>query len=250
MKLGQVYFRINDFANAETQFATLAEVNPQNPYAETALFLAGQSAMKLAMNPGALDRALKYFASVVDRRSQLELYARQEQAIAQSLMKQDDQAIILYDLILSAQPSAAPELRLAALCGNGDSLITLGRALKDPAKLEAAIVVFDQLAEAPNVTATWRNQALYKKAKALEQLGRTAEALTAFYDVLERSSSADREHFWSGKAGFDAGTILEHMEQWKSAIGMYKKLAQLEGPRAEEAREMVKKIQLKHFVMD
>lgn len=248
MKLGQVYFRSSDFANAETQFATLAEENPENQYAETALFLAGQSAMKLAMNPGALDRALKYFARVVDRRGNLELYARQEQAIAQSLMKQDGQAIDLYDLILSAQPSAGPELRHAALCGKGDSLRTLGR--KDRAKLEAAITVFDQLAASPNVTPTWRNQALYKKAKALEELGRTAEALTAYYDVLERSSSTDREHFWSGKAGFDAGTILEQQEQWKSAIGMYKKLANLEGPRASEARERVKKIQLKHFVMD
>ncbi|RYD66122.1 MAG: tetratricopeptide repeat protein, partial [Verrucomicrobiaceae bacterium] len=220
MKLGQVYFRSSDFANAETQFATLANENPESQYAETALFLAGQSAMKLAMNPGAFDRALKYFVRVVDRHSQLEFYARQEQAIAQSRVGQDDQAIDLYDLILSTQSTAGPELRHAALCGKGDSLRTLGK--KDPAKLEAAISVFEQLAESPNVTPMWRNQALYKKAKALEELRRTAEALTTYYDVLERSTSADREHFWSGKAGFDAGTILEQQEQWKSAIGMYK----------------------------
>lgn len=248
MKLGQVYFRSEDFANAETQFATLAEESSESQYAETALFLAGQSAMGLARNPGAMDRALEFFDRVVKRDGPLKLYARQEQAIAQSRLKRDDQAIILYDLILSAQPSAGPELRHAALCGKGDSLRTLGR--KDPAKLEAAVTVFEQLAEAPNVTPLWRNQALYKKAITLKQLGRTEEALTAFYDVLERSTSAEREHFWSGKAGFDAGSVLEQKEQWKAAIAIYEKLAKLEGPRAAEARDRVKDIRLKHFVWD
>lgn len=248
MKLGQVYFRTEDLANAETQFAMLAEESPDSQYAETALFLAGQSAMGLAQNPGALDRALVYFDRVVQRDGPLKLYARQEQAIAQRRMRRDDEAIILYDLILTAQPSAGPELRHAALCGKGDSLRELGR--KDAAKLEAAVTVFDELAAAPNVTPLWRNQALYKKAKTLEQLGRTAEALTAFYDVLERSNSADREHFWSAKAGFDAGKILEQKEQWKPAIAIYEKLAKLEGPRAAEARDRVKDIRLKHFVWD
>ncbi|MHA3770352.1 tetratricopeptide repeat protein [Verrucomicrobiota bacterium sgz303538] len=248
MKLGQVYFRDEDFANAETEFATLADEAPESPYAETALFLAGQSAMKLAMNPGAVDRGLGFFDRVVKRDNSLKLYARQEQAIAQSYLGHEEEALILYELILASQPAAGPELRFAALCGKGNSLVKLGR--KDPFKLEAAVAVYDQLANAPNVTASWRNQALYKKGKALEQLKRMPEALTAFYDVLERSNSADREHFWSGKAGFDAGRLLEQQEQWKSAIGVYEKLAKLEGPRAAEARDRVRQLRLEHFVWE
>ncbi|MGV3531772.1 MAG: tetratricopeptide repeat protein, partial [Chthoniobacteraceae bacterium] len=57
MKLGQVYYRQKDFANAETQFIQLTEKSPKSAYAESALFLAGQCAMELR----AEDRALAYF---------------------------------------------------------------------------------------------------------------------------------------------------------------------------------------------
>ena len=187
MKLGQIYFRREDYANAETQFATLAE-GAAGPYTEAALFLAGQCAMKL-INPGAVDRALGFFDRVVKLGGPLHLYARQEQAIVQSRLEHEDQAIALYEIILTA-PGVDPELWQAALCGKGDSLVALGRrALPQPARLEESIAVYQQLAGTPEVHAVWRNQALYKKAKALELLGRTDEALTAFYDCLNAPAS-------------------------------------------------------------
>jgi TolA-binding protein len=248
MKLGEVYFRMEDYANAETQFAQLVEDEPGSPYAEKALYLAGQSAMRLGMNANALDRALAFFDRVVKRDGSLKLYARQEQAIAQSRSGRQEEAIALYDIILSAQPAPEPEIRFAALCGKGDNLAALGR--HNPDFLEKAVAVFDQLAAAPNVTALWRNQALYKKGKTQVQLGRTAAALSAYYDVLEKSAGTDREHFWSSKAGFDAGAILEQQRQWRGAIGIYSKLAALNGPRANEAEARVKQIRLDHFVWD
>jgi tetratricopeptide (TPR) repeat protein len=248
MKLGEVYFRVEDFANAETQFAQLVEDEPTSPYAEKALYLAGQSAMRLGMNANALDRALAFFDRVVKRDGPLKLYARQEQAIAQSRGGREAEAIALYDIILSAQPAPEPELGFAALCGKGDNLAALGR--HDPKSLEKAVAIFDQLAVAPNVTAFWRNQALYKKGKTQVQLGRTAAALSAYNDVLEKSGGSEREHFWSSKAGFDAGAILEQQRQWRGAIGIYSKLAALGGPRALEADARVKQLRLDHFVWD
>ncbi len=44
MKLDQIYFRQGHFPEAATQFETLASETPDSPLAETALFLAGQSA--------------------------------------------------------------------------------------------------------------------------------------------------------------------------------------------------------------
>ncbi len=83
MKLGQVHFESGNLAAAETQFVTLAQEAPASDYAETALFLAGQSAMQ-SINPGAVDRALKLFDEVVKRDGPLKLYARQQQAIVQA----------------------------------------------------------------------------------------------------------------------------------------------------------------------
>ena len=243
MKLGQVYFRNEDYANAETQFATLAKENPASPYAENALFLAGQSAMK-TINTGAIDRALGLFDQVVKRDGSFKLYARQQQAIVQS-GRDEAEAVKLYDIILTAQPPPEPELRHAALCAKGNSLANLGRT--EPKQLEAALLVYDELA-ASGAPPAWRNQALYKKAAALEQLGRSQDALTAFYDVLARSTAEDREYLWYYKAGFDAARVFEAAKEWESAIGIYEKMASSEGPRAAEARERVKRLRLEHFI--
>src|SRR5207253_8810370 len=45
MKLGETYYRVQDFANAETHFRILGQQTPATPLTEKALFLAGESAM-------------------------------------------------------------------------------------------------------------------------------------------------------------------------------------------------------------
>ena len=244
LKLGQVYFRNEDYANAETQFATLAKENPASPYAENALFLAGQSAMK-TINPEAITRALGLFDALVKRDGPLKLYARQQQAIVQSGLRNEAEAVKLYEIILAAQPPPEPELRYAALCAKGNSLAMLGRA--EPKQLEAALVVYDELA-ASGAPPAWRNQALYEKASALKLLGRSADALMAYYDVLGRSTAQDREYLWYYKAGFEAAGLFETAKNWKSAIGIYEKMSARDGPRADEARRRVKQLRLEHFL--
>ena len=244
LKLGQVYFRNEDYANAETQFATLAKGNPASPYAENALFLAGQSAMK-TINPGAIDRALGHFDEVVKRDGPLKFYARQQQAIVQSGLRNETEAIKLYDIILAAVPPPEPELRHAALCAKGNSLAILGRT--EPEQLKKALAVYDDLA-ASDAPPAWRNQALYKKAAALKLLGRSKDALLAYYDVLGRSTAEDREYLWYYKAGFEAAGIFEAAKDWKSAIGIYEKMTAIEGPRADEARLRVKRLRLENFI--
>ena len=99
-----------------------------------------------------------------------------------------------------------------------------------------------------DVPAAWRNQALYKKASALELLGRPSEALLAYYDVLGRSAAEEREYLWYYKAGFEAARMFEANKEWKSAIGVYEKMAALEGPRSVEARSRIKQLRLEHFI--
>jgi tetratricopeptide (TPR) repeat protein len=247
MKLGQTYSRTGDHANAETQFTLLAEENPNSPYAETALFLAGQAATKW-LDTGAVDRALRLFDEVVKRDGPLKLYARQQQAIVQSKLGRESEAVTIDDAILSAQPPPEPELRFATLCSKADNLATLGH--KDPAQFEAAVAVYDSLAALPEVTPAWRNQALYKKGRAFEELGRQEEALTAYYDVLDRTVNDGHEFFWFYKAGFDAAQLFEQQQNWKAAIGIYKKMAKLEGPRSPEVKARLDQLRLEKFIWD
>lgn len=251
MKLGQVYFRDEDYPNAQTQLENLANEHPSSALREPALFLAGQSSMR-SMN---VDGAIEIFQRVAELKGSLQLYARQQQAIAYSRLGKEKEAIILYDEILSANPPA--DLRFAVLAGKGDSLVTLYVALpvagKDPKLLSQAISVFDQLAGQPDVTASWRNQALYKKAKCLETLSRQNEALAVFYDILQAPSmpgSEGPDYTWYYKAGFDAARILKTQEQWKSAIAVYEKLANLLGPHSDEAKKQVDQLRLEHFIWE
>ena len=245
MKLGQLHVRAGDHANAETQLTLLAQEQPAGPYAEAALFLAGQSAMR-EINVGAVDRALALFDQVVKRDGPLKLHARQQQAIVQSKLGRESEAVLLYDAILTATPAPDAELRSAALCGKGDNLLLLGR--KDPKQLEAAVATFDQLATLPGVAPVWRNQALYKKGRGLKNLARPDEALAAWYDVLDKTAPEGRDFFWYYKAGFDAADLFRTQEQWKSAVGIYEKMAKLPGPRQAEAKERATQLKLEKFL--
>lgn len=244
MKLAEVYFQQGDYGNARTQFEIVAKEHPQSGYAPAALFLAGQAAAR-SMNP---DRALELFDEVARRDGPFKLYARQEQAALKRRLGQDAEAVILYDRVLSGEPDA--ELRHAALAGKGLSLAAQGK--EDPKQLEQAVAVFDELARLPNVTPFWRNQALYRKGRALQSKGSEAEALTAFYDVLAQSTAetADAETFWFYKAGFEAAQMLEARSDWKGAIAVYEKMAQLEGPRKAEVQARIDRLRLEHFIWE
>jgi tetratricopeptide (TPR) repeat protein len=200
------------------------------------------------MNAGAIDRALAAFDAVVQREGALKLYARQEQAHIQTGLGREDQALALYDLILTATPAPDLDLRQATLCGKGDALLTLGRRQAAQERIVSAIEVYNELASLPNVTAVWRNQALFKKGKGMEQLGRESDAILAYYDVLNRSATGDREYFWLYKAGFDAARLLEQQEKWTSAVGLYEKMAGFDGPRSGEARTRLKQVRLEHYI--
>ncbi len=247
MKLGEIYFRREDFLKAQEQFETLARERPDGPHATAALFLAGQCSMKL-LNTESLNRALELFGAVIEKHGTLEAHARIHQAIVKTKLGAPDDAVKIYDSILSTQPPVEPELRLAALTGKADNLVALGKT--DAKQFAAAIATYDQIIATEKAPPSWRNQAAYKKAKTLELQNQHDAALVIFYDILKSAAAAPRETFWFAKAGFDAAALVESRQQWKSAIGIYEKMAAIPGPHAEQARQRVRKLRLEHFLWD
>ena len=244
MKLGQVYFQHEDFLQAQEQFETLAREQPAGDYAETALFLAGQCSARL-INDDSLNRATELFGKVADRHGSLEAEARLQQAIIKNKLGAPDEAVKIYDSILSSPTLSVAEVRYAALIGKGDNLAALGKT--DAKQLAAALVAYDALLALPAVPAAWRNEGAYKKGKVLLALSRSDEALTVFYDILNADA---RENFWSTKAGTAAASLLESRQQWKNAIGVYEKMAKLPGPQSEQARQRIKALKLEHRLWD
>jgi TolA-binding protein len=247
MKLGEVYFRREDYLKAQEQFETLAREKPDGPQAAPALFLAGQCAMKL-LNIASLNRALELFGAVIEKHGPLEAHARLHQALVKTKLGAPDDAVKIYDSLLAAQPPIEPELRLAALTGKADNLVALGKT--DPRQFAAAIATYDLIIATAGTSPSWRNQAAYKKAKTLELQDQRDAALAVFYDILKGAATGPRETFWFAKAGFDAAALIESREQWKSAVGIYEKMAAIPGPHAEQARQRIRKLRLEHFLWD
>lgn len=247
MKLAEAYFRRQDFANAQTQFELLAQQKPEAPLAEKALFFAARSATS-TMGAGSLDHALALLDEVVKLNGDLKWAARNEEAAIERRLGKDREALALYDEVLKNE--TRPAERREALCGKGDIFYEMGAT--DPQNYRRALEFYEELAAEPGGPAHWRNQAQFKKGKALEKLDDKAAALTTYYGVLEDGMRADRprEFFWFYKAGFNAAHLLEETSDWKSAVAVYRKLAAAGGTRSDEAKARLTQLRLEHFLWE
>ncbi len=140
LKLGELYFKENDFPNAQTQFELVREDSPDSPLVETALFLAGEAARK-SLNSASVDRAISLFEDVYKLGGPLKFQARLEQATSMRQTKHEREAIVLLDDLLTQNPPT--DIRFHALDAKGESLFTL--AANDPKLYWQAISTFDTL---------------------------------------------------------------------------------------------------------
>jgi predicted Zn-dependent protease/TolA-binding protein len=245
MKLAELYYRRQDFANAQTQFELIAQETPNNSLGEKALFFAAESAMS-SMDEHSLDRAIVLFDQVVRQNGALRWAARNEQAVIERKLGKPKDALALYDEVLKSD--AGPSEKREALCGKGDIFFEMGTT--DPSSYQRAIEVYDQLASDRDEPIHWRNQALFKKGLCLEKKSDRANALATFYKILEGDARPDRrrELFWYYKAGFNAARLLEEDSKWESAAAIYEKLAAAGGSRSEEAKARLTNLRLEHFL--
>ena len=245
LKLAELYYRRQDFANAQTQFEIIAQQHSSDPLAERALFFAAESAMS-SMGDHALDRAIVLFDQVVQKNGELRWAARNEQAVIERKLGKPKDALALYDEVLKSNSGAAEKRE--ALCGKGDIFLEMGAT--EPVNYQRAIEIYDQLAADKDAPIHWRNQALFKKGLCLEKNSDRAGALATFYKILEHDTSSDqqRELFWFYKAGFNAARLLEEDSKWESAAAIYDKLVASGGTRSEEAKARLNNLRLEHFL--
>lgn len=245
MKLAELYYRRQDFANAQTQFELIAQQTSDNSLGEKALFFAAESAMS-SMGEHSLDRAIVLFDQVVRQNGALRWAARNEQAVIERKLGKPKDALALYDEVLKSD--AGPSEKRESQCGKGDIFFEMGAT--DPSSYQRAIEVYDQLASDRDEPIHWRNQALFKKGLCLEKKSDRANALATFYKILEEDARPDRrrELFWYYKAGFNAARLLEEDSKWESAAAIYEKLAAAGGSRSEEAKARLTNLRLEHFL--
>src|SRR5213076_1749493 len=187
MKLAEIYYRHQDFANAQTQFEILAQQNPNGPLGEKALFFAAESA-RSSMGEHSLDRAIMLFDQVVQLNGDLKWAARNEQAVIERKLGKPQDALLLYEEVLKS--NARPSEKREALCGKGDIFFELSTA--DPKNYERAIQAYDQLVASAIEGGHWHNQALFKTGVCLEKKADAEGALATFFQVLDTPARTDR----------------------------------------------------------
>src|SRR5438046_6255983 len=158
MKLAEIYYRRQDFANAQTQFEILAQQNPDGPLGEKALFFAAESAMS-SMGKHSLDQAIVLFDQVVQLNGDLKWAARNEQAVIERKLGKPQDALLLSDEVLKGEAGASEKQE--ALCGKGDIFFEM--AGNDSNNYQRAIEAYDKLASDKDAPPHWRNQALLKR---------------------------------------------------------------------------------------
>ncbi len=249
MKVADAYFRMEDFANAQTQFELVAINHPRSSHAETALFLAG----KCAVNLRRVDAAIDLWEGISIQGGRLSRQARIQQAMAKRREGKEPEALKVVDGLLAEKDLDATTRRLL-LCDKAEMLILLG-ASGEPKQLRAAIAVLRDFLAEPELPPAWLARAGYWLAHALKTSGDVTAALAACHDVVSLDELAEDSQdpelaAWYYRAGFLAVDLLQKQQQWEGAARLAERLAAAGGDRATEAKNIATKIRLERYLWD
>jgi tetratricopeptide (TPR) repeat protein len=245
-KLGEFYFYRGNYVKAQDAFQQLITAYPNSPDNDKAYFFAGRAAAAHA-DYGA---ALALLDKVPDN-SSFKPDARLWEGRVYQNQLNFSQASALCDAVLATEKSG-PRFVEACLL-KGQCLFELGS--KDPANYGQALTVFDWILNSKEGTIAERNEAGVRKAKALEKLNRTDEAMALYLDVLygrvagdDASAPTPPEFSWQIKAGWEAGRIRESQKDWRGAIEIYRRLEQIGGAHQQEFHDLLNKLRRDNYI--
>lgn len=250
MKIGDAFFRLENFAAARTEFELLPQEHPESPYADSALYFAALSASATLTEEGQA-AALELWQTLAERGGPLGLAARHQQAQVKRLAGREAEALNLLDTLLT-EKDLPVEMRRQLTCEKAELLMLLGRP--HPERLEEAVTALRAFLSGEDLPYLWRARAGHTLATVLHAAGRTTEALEACHEVVNNAPiggpANPAEFRWFYRAGFFGIELLEAARQWESAARLAEKLGRPRGERAAEAAERATKIRLDHFIWD
>lgn len=250
MKVADAYYRLENFANARTEFELVAQENPDTPFADTALYFAGMSAISMMSDEGR-DTAIKLWQELAERGGPLSVPARQQQALAKRRAGQEAEALTLLESLLT-EKNLPEDMHRSITCERAEILMLMGKT--DPTQLDKAVTSLRELLRENDLNYLWSARAGYTLAAVLNTAGRTTEALEACYNVVQASGftgpTNPAEFRWYYRAGFFGIDLLEASKEWEAAARLAEKLALSSGERATEAKELATRIRLEHFLWD
>jgi tetratricopeptide (TPR) repeat protein len=172
--------------------------------------------------------------------------ARFGEGDAFSELGQFGDALLVFDSLTKDFPDCY--LAADAHGRKGDCQFTLGRFDDAIASYRKALDV------AREGDPALRNQLYYKTGQCFEKAAKLDEAFEWYSKaVYEQAVAPDPnvpiERFWMCKAGLAAGGIKEQRQQWRDAIILYQKLADMCPDMKTLLEEKVRKLRVEHLIL-
>ncbi|MFC7338580.1 tetratricopeptide repeat protein [Haloferula chungangensis] len=246
---GKALFQNKDYNAARLVLEKLALEAPDSPQAAAALLLSARAAAEGA-TPQSQTESINLFNKLIESNSPFADVARLEKAdmLIHRLSRLED-AIQTLDPWFKKMKKDDPLLLSVGLL--------LGEALFASAEnntevLVQALAVYDRLLEELPKDSPSRSSILYRKGMTLERFEiREDEALDCYVGVVQVAGDSSRTDWKSVElCGFSALRILEKREQWAAAKKFAERIADLKGPRSQEAADRAKDIGLEHMIWD
>ena len=245
MRLGEMFYRRQNFAAARQAFETIARDDPAHPLAEAALFWAGKSAL-LSLGQKSENDAVTLWEEVYRRNGPLKLEARLQVALVSQRRSDFPAALQYLNGILASTPAPEPAVRWQCLCLKGEILTAQAAG---PGQIREALAAFDSVSADPATPTPWKHEALVRKGVCLEQLKRTTDALDAYHEVVSSPPAKEGpDEYWFHRAGEKALRLLESTGKYEEAVEMARKLSQAPGPRGRAAGNLVSQLALKYGI--
>ena len=246
LRLGEFYFYRQDYVKAQDAFQQLITTYPNSNSVDYAYFFAGRAAA--AHQDYAAARTL---LEKVPDTSSFKPDARLWEARVCQQQLNFSQASALSDLVLTTEKTGSRFVEANLL--KGECLFELGT--KDPVNYTQSLAAFDQILQSKEGTIADRNETAVRKAKCLEKMGKTDDAMALYLEVLygrvagdDSASPAPPDFSWQIKAGWEAGRIREAQKDWRGAIEVYRRCEQIGGADQQKFHDVIDRLRRDNYI--
>jgi TolA-binding protein len=242
--IADYYMKRKDYIKAQEQFQLVTKNYATSKLADSAQYMAARAAYLRQDYKTAIEiyeALLKNFPDSAWRCD-----ARFGEGDALSELGQFADALIVFESLLKEFPDCY--VAAEAQGREGDCQFTLGR-------FEDAIASYRKALDASqDGDPPFRNQLYYKIGQSHEKAAKLDEAFEWYSKaVYEQAAAPDPnappERFWMCKAGLAAGGIKEQRQQWRDAIILYQKLAELCPDMKPLLDERARKLRVEHLIL-
>lgn len=239
----------DNLVNAQQSLIGLVDRFPESEYAPIALWEAALNAEQRGLNVH-LREAISILERLVTDYSEsgLVYYARLKQGDLARRLNDFPTALLLYEQILSQFPGH-PE-RYRAELSRADCLMALGS--DDPARFDAAAVIYERNCLLPTAPLPVRIEAGYKWAHALRQQGDLSGSQGVLWLLYERFVIdpdlsqpilvEEAGRYWMSRVLLDLGGSQVEKGEYASAIRAYETLIRLRLPGSATARARIENL--------